>query len=481
MYRQLSAPQPLLLLIGATSAHPNAPGLISWRYELKFSQLQSIALRVAEALRQLGIGPRDRVLLHLPNDTAAIISWSLMALNAVGGVLPSTQFWPAMEQVDWILTSEPNDEMPSRHSVLIDDAFMSSALADSSDVRFAAYASAEEPCRIIYTSGTTGSPVAVELSVKQLALRAQHIERIWATVHPSFSLISLAGTHGLYSWWNAAATNTPYLVPATAPENATIIQREYVGTLIGSPAQLRSLARVITESRIEVQEIARIYATGAHVSTTLKQLWATLTPATFLSLYGTTEVGTVAHGEIIQDQPTVFVLGGEHVTVEVVDSDHCVLGPGEQGILRLRSDSVVSGYRNLARPGTFQDGFFYPGDLARMIDETHFELLGRRNEILNAGGQKVEPGSLDDIALAIPGVRDAAVFMDAAGEEQPILALCCDSEATAEAAVKAINTAQQGVTISTAWRVSEIPRGDTGKAQRARLAKLWQEARGPDA
>jgi acyl-CoA synthetase (AMP-forming)/AMP-acid ligase II len=64
----------------------------------------------------------------------------------------------------------------------------------------------------------------------------------------------------------------------------------------------------------------------------------------------------------------------------------------------------------IATSNSFKDGYFYPGDLGLINEKGRLVLAGRRDELLNLGGVKANPESLEEIALTVEGVLEAAAF-----------------------------------------------------------------------
>jgi O-succinylbenzoic acid--CoA ligase len=88
-------------------------------------------------------------------------------------------------------------------------------------------------------------------------------------------------------------------------------------------------------------------------------------------------------------------------TLVAVDAD---------GRIRLGGATLASGY--LGRPDetrrAFAGGWFHTGDLGRWRDG-RLEVLGRADDVINSGGEKVVPALVERILLAQPGVRAACV------------------------------------------------------------------------
>lgn len=75
---------------------------------------------------------------------------------------------------------------------------------------------------------------------------------------------------------------------------------------------------------------------------------------------------------------------------------------------------------------SFDGDYYYSGDLIEWVDKEQglFKFKSRKNELINVGGYKVNPGEVENVLLAIDGVRQALVY----GRANSVLGnvLCAD-------------------------------------------------------
>jgi acyl-CoA synthetase (AMP-forming)/AMP-acid ligase II/thioesterase domain-containing protein/acyl carrier protein len=163
--------------------------------------------------------------------------------------------------------------------------------------------------------------------------------------------------------------------------------------------------------------------------------------------------------------------------VAVLDDDGNRLPTGTVGEIAVRGPSLTTGY--VAAPeataAAFRDGWFRTGDQGRIDTDGYVTLTGRLKEIINRGGEKVAPSEIDEALLAHPDVKYAVAF----GVPHPRL-----GEEVGAAVVlhqgATITAPQLRVFVGGALApykvprrvvaVDEIPRGATGKLDRASLA-----------
>jgi long-chain acyl-CoA synthetase len=99
------------------------------------------------------------------------------------------------------------------------------------------------------------------------------------------------------------------------------------------------------------------------------------------------------------------------VEAHVIDEQDQRLAPGEQGELVISGPSVIPAYwRNTdATERAFVDGALRTGDGAVIDEEGWVFLVDRLKDQINTSGYKVWPREVEEVLLAVEGVREAAV------------------------------------------------------------------------
>lgn len=100
------------------------------------------------------------------------------------------------------------------------------------------------------------------------------------------------------------------------------------------------------------------------------------------------------------------------VEVKMVDPAGRELPLGSTGLIRIRSDALVPGYNNdlVATASRFVDGWFHNSDLGTMPDAGKLVVLGRADDVLVVGGQKIAPLEIEDRIKRLDGLSDAPLF-----------------------------------------------------------------------
>jgi acyl-CoA synthetase (AMP-forming)/AMP-acid ligase II len=157
---------------------------------------------------------------------------------------------------------------------------------------------------------------------------------------------------------------------------------------------------------------------------------------------------------------------------------------GDIGRVLIRGAGVITAYASGGRPGAFDDnGWLDTGDLGYLDADGYLFLVGRSDDVINRGGEKIYPREIEEILLAQPGVRSAAVIgaIDEVLGERPVAYVVPDAAAVADEVEALLRTVcaerlPRHKQPSEFWLVDAMPLGPTGKISR-RLLKESVAAR----
>lgn len=152
------------------------------------------------------------------------------------------------------------------------------------------------------------------------------------------------------------------------------------------------------------------------------------------------------------------------------------------GPLEIRGDTVVSAYEGPGYDDRFSEGWLRTGDIGYIDDEGYVFLVGRSDDVINRGGEKIFPREIEELLLAFPDVAMAAVIgqADEVYGQVPVAYVSLrdvDSTSTPDAVarrVKEMSESLQG-RLTRARRpvainiVERLPSNATGKVQRTAL------------
>lgn len=116
--------------------------------------------------------------------------------------------------------------------------------------------------------------------------------------------------------------------------------------------------------------------------------------AELVDLYGSTETGSCdCHRPRDVSEAGSIGMPTEGVSFRIVRDDGALAALGETGELRIRTACGMLGYLDGAEltRSALEADHFRTGDLARLRQDGHVELVGRSKEIIARGGNKIAP------------------------------------------------------------------------------------------
>jgi amino acid adenylation domain-containing protein len=303
----------------------------------------------------------------------------------------------------------------------------------------------DDPVLVYFTSGSTGRPKAVPLTHRGLCAFARGIvpahgltvdDRILMAASPDndFFLEEVVMTLAA----RATAVILPDGVDLTDREFSAWLERHGVTVLDLPTARWRVLAAALRETGQSLPAVVRrVIVGGEALRPADLDAWreGRCGRAVLCNAYGPTETTIVTTVFDVPDSyrdemPPSIPIGVPLAGVEIaVVADGRPVGPGEVGELLIGGDIVALGY--WGQPGLTAERFgpdavsgrpgrrvYRTGDLVRRNDRGDLVFVGRVDDQIKIRGYRVEPGEVERVLDACPGVDEVAVVArpDPAGE-----------------------------------------------------------------
>ena len=251
---------------------------------------------------------------------------------------------------------------------------------------------------VIFSSGSTGRPKAVLHDFARFTRKFETPGRALVTL--GFLLFDhVAGLDTLC--YTLAHGGTLVLPEGRDPQTVCrLIAAHRVQVLPVSPTFLNLLLLSGADREADLSAVEVItYGSEPMPDGLLKRLQERFSGTRLVQKYGTTEFGAPP-AKSRGDGP--WLRFGPEVGTRVVD-----------GILWVKAPGAMLGY--LDRDTDMEDGWYCTGDQVEM-DGDWMHVLGRKEEMINVGGEKVNPAEVEAVLLELPGVAAARVT----GEAHPI-------------------------------------------------------------
>ncbi len=372
---------------------------------INYGELWDRSARVAGGLRTLGIKRDDRVAIRLGNSLDWCVAfWGTLMSGAIA-VPVNTRF--SEPEVEYVIQDSgarfvflPGQPLPAG-APFVAEGFTQPDVA-----------------AIFYTSGTTGFPKGAMTTHEGFLSNIETCRRV-AGLPNDGSLRTLVSV----PLFHVTGCNSQ-LLPSCESGGATIIMTAF---------EVQAFLRSISQERIN------------SVTTVPAIFWLAINQPNFSgfdtsgvrwAMYGGAPIAPDLVGRIMQAFPNARVGNGFGLTetssvatflphefahvrpdsvgfaAPVVDLD--LFEPDSDGVgeLLVRGPNVVKGYWNKpeATAQTFVDAWLHTGDLARIDKDGFVQIVDRKKDMVNRGGENVYCVEVENALCAHPAVYECAVM-----------------------------------------------------------------------
>ena len=351
---------------------------------------------------------------------------------------------------------------------------------------------------IVFTSGSTGRPKGTVISHDAFAGKLETLEAIMKFSPTTRSLLVLQITFSFGIWVSLLTLlNGGSLVMREKFESLGIL-RTLNETGITAVALVPTMLRAVFGSKDpDVEDELRKLESGRSLKQIIlggepldalvdDRLRKRFPEVELFDVYGTTETATsdfILRPDDFPSRRGTIGRASPGVEYRVIDEKGRDVEAGGLGELHIRSRFAMNGYLDepeLTRQ-SYSDGYFKTGDLVRVREDGGLQMAGRNKEIISRGANKVSPLEVEAALLAHPAVSEAIVtgVPDSLMGERihglvvPIAGAVLDAEALREWVGKRLDKFKVPDVIHFG---AEIPRGRTGKADRAQLRRALVES-----
>lgn len=241
----------------------------------------------------------------------------------------------------------------------------------------------------IFTSGTTGQPKRVTHSVATLARNVrkgeQYKEHVWAY---AYNPTHMAGTQVFFQ----ALMNQSTMVNVFGESREVVyqqIERYGITHISATP----TFYRMLMPFEKAYPSVKRVTLGGEKSDKQLYEHICNIFPnAKVNNVYASTEAGS-----LFAAKDDCFQIPANIRDKFRVENDELLIHKSLLG----QSDSFV-----------FDGEYYHSGDLIEWVNEAEglFRFKSRKNELINVGGYKVNPGEVEDAINAIEGVQQSLVY-----------------------------------------------------------------------
>lgn len=421
---------------------------------ITYGELTGTANRVGNALLELGVELKDRVLICLPDSPQFLASYlGAMKIGAVP--VPVSTMAVPQDYLYYLNDSQAktlivdqrmatnirkvrSELLYLKHFIVCGeaevgeldyDSLVTSASADLT----AAPTTKDDMAFWMYSSGTTGKPKGiVHLHHDMMYFMPPHCE----VVSMGEGDIVFSTSKLYFSYGRNNSLEAPFLCGAGVvlyprrpePEKILDVVEAYKPTLFYSvPSSYNAIITYLdtTNRRWDLSSIRHCISAGEPLPKVIFERWKEIFGIEILETLGSTDVG----GEYLSNKPGSIKPGSSGVLlsgfeVKLVDENGRGVKEGEVGTLWVKSDGTAAFYWNNPEKTreSFHGEWFDTGDKFHTDSDGFYWYVGRADDIFKAGGMWVSPLEVEGVLLEHQAVNECAIIgaPDTAGLDKPM-------------------------------------------------------------
>ena len=338
---------------------------------------------------------------------------------------------------------------------------------------------------VMFTTGTTGAPKGVCLSHANIAASASNTNGFIGTCADDVEALALPIGHSfglgrLRCILSVGATMVMVSNFANLKSFFTVLETEHVTGFGMVPAVWQYIKR-LSGKRIGkfASQLRYIEIGSASLPVEDKRLLMELFPNTRLCMhYGLTEASRALFTEFHAASDNLESVGrpaSQFVEVCVLDQEGKTLPDNTDGEICVRGNMVCRSYfLPLDNEDAFHGDWFRTGDWGHRDGDGNFYLTGRKKELINVGGEKVSPATIEEAILSL-GIADCACVAvpdpgGVLGEVPKAFMVKGNATLEIDEIRNALSRLLPPHEIPAQWEwVDSIPRTSSGKIQRLKL------------
>jgi len=285
------------------------------------------------------------------------------------------------------------------------------------------------PGVLLPTSGTSGDPKLVYLSESRLLYAASGIGEVLQLTGNDCTLCILPcfHIHGLSTVLATLLTGGSVVCvgPFSTDCFASVSGSQKISWFSATPTHFKALLTAV--GNIDVSRnfsaLRLLRSASAPLSEELLLQIEKVFSVPVIQAYGMTEAGPqIASNGLARAQRKPGSVGRPVGTeVSIVAMESYFADSEKIGEIAIRGASVIQEYFSATEDeaGAFISGWLHTGDLGYLDDEGYLYLTGRKDELINSGGEKIAPQQIESVLSNHPAVRNVAVYPvphDALGE-----------------------------------------------------------------
>ncbi len=476
--------------------------------DVTYAELAEGVNRAGNALRGLGIGKGERVLMMVKDAPEFFyLFWGaikagivpvpintllrakdyafMLADSEATGIVYSPEFKGEVEPALAQASHQPAARLP------VDDGgggpTLRGLMADASAELAAKPAQATDDCYWLYSSGTTGTPKGAVHAHRDMVVSSQLYgvdtigigeDDVFFSAAKLFFAYGLGNAMTFPLWVGASAVLYPG--PPTPPATFEVIENFKPTNFFGVPTLYAAQLRALETESPDLSSLRFCVSAGEALPGHILRRWREKTGIAILDGIGSTEAGHIFISNRLDDvKPGTSGRIVPGYGARILDDEGKEVAAGESGRLMIKGQSTARYYWNNPEKtaATMVGGWLNTGDTYIRDEEGYYHYCGRNDDMLKVGGIWCSPFEIEAKLVEHPKVLEAAV-VGRADEDNLVkpeahIVLKNPDDASDALAEALLRHCKEGLAKYKYPRwfqfVGDLPKTATGKIQRFKL------------
>ena len=392
------------------NANPDHEAIVAADIRLTYGKLWRIVRGFATRMRELGIDRSSTVAVHSRDMIACVAS--MLAASLLGARYVSLEARLVGDGVvmpTHILRSPEVSPFRDLTYHMMDASWPQAGSPDLDGSEFPGYGDADDPWWVVHTSGTTGKPKYLNISQRAVFGRSMAVQADFKPLHTRVCSLFPCNTRPFIARANAALLNACTIIDTI---DIAFMQAQGVNLVCGAPrTAMEWLAGRTIAPKMPLIQVSGAKLSDADAAVLLQSF------DTVEDVYGSSETSKSFVNVMTLNQGRI-VTRGQHLDseVQIIDADG---GPLHSSRIRKELSGSATGIwpqatspnlKQLKRPSVMAG--FTPGIRDGGERRASLVIGGRFDEIINLGGEKVDPAAVDEVLCSVHGITAAASFRD---------------------------------------------------------------------
>jgi long-chain acyl-CoA synthetase len=428
------------MLEQTSKEYPEHIAVIDGSLSMTYSQLKKSVDAFASVLVQKGFQKGDRIGLMLPNGIHYVISY--YAAQRLGGTVVQVNPLYQSSELQYIIDDatpkwfvcQPHqaekinslDIFSHVHVIYTknenneDSILLTEIVTELPPIDINAK---EDVAVIQYTGGTTGRSKGAMLTHFNIMVNIRQSGKVFAEVIEDGAerILGVAPlTHAM------AMTNMNYTVFHAATyiilekfDTTMVLEivRKYRPTyFLGSPTMYIAILNHPDLANYDLTCFKICLSGSAPLPVEVIKSLEEKTGANIFEGYGLSEATTSSHRTPLNGKRKIGSVGPTipYTEAKIVDLENGLdeMPVGESGELIIKGPQVMKGYWNMPMETAeaIRDGWLYTGDIATKDEDGFYYIVGRKKDMVIAGGLNIYPAEVEEVLYQHPAIEETCVF-----------------------------------------------------------------------